>query len=201
MLLTYLLHLPTGPRRHARASAPRRAASRTTTGLCVHRRHRTVAVAAALRPFLQPTPQGETESSPPHPNSSPKGGLILPLPLASRPSRDASGGASARRTTRCTCGARTSWRRASRSHSAPRSATRRHAPTPCCRSCAASLLTLTHSRFTFPPTTDPDPDPDLNQVDPRSWGDGVEHVSARIADNELLIDGVALGLGGAMQPT
>ena len=59
-------------------------------------------------------------------------------------------------------------------------------------------LTLT---LTLALTTDPDPDPDLNQVDPRSWGDGVEHVSARIADNELLIDGVALDLGGAVQPT
>lgn len=27
--------------------------------------------------------------------------------------------------------------------------------------------------------------------DPRDWGDGVEHVSARVADDELLIDGLA----------
>ena len=93
----------------------------------------------------------------PNPNPNPKGGLTLTLilTLTSRPSRGASGGASARPTTQCTCGARTSWRRASRSRSAQRSATRRRAPTPCCRSCAASLLTLTL-------TTDSDPDPDVN---------------------------------------
>ena len=35
----------------------------------------------------------------------------------------------------------------------------------------------------------------LPLVDPRDWGDGVEHVSARIADDELRIDGAASYLG------